>query len=109
MGNKSTAAAKTAPAKTTTKVALAVDPRASDAAGAAPNTAPPDQVKKDQEAATPRKRAALDEMVTVIVPKPFKLTDDKHGTKHYDVGIQEMTRSDATHWFAVANGVEIKE
>lgn len=47
------------------------------------------------------------DMVTVIVPKAFRLTDDAFREHAYDVGIQEMPRAHAEHNYSVANGVTI--
>jgi len=47
------------------------------------------------------------EMVTVIVPKGFKLTRDSGEPAIYAAGVQEMPLEDASHWFARAQGVKV--
>ncbi len=47
------------------------------------------------------------DMVTAIVPKAFRLTDDAFREHLYDVGIQEMPRAHAEHKYSIANGVTI--
>jgi hypothetical protein len=47
------------------------------------------------------------EMVTVTVPKEFKLQLDHFRQVIYKAGIQEMERLHAEHWWAKANGVTI--
>lgn len=47
--------------------------------------------------------------VTVVVPKAFTFTTDDHKQVKYGIGIQDMPRAHAEHWFSKAHGVEIKE
>jgi len=47
------------------------------------------------------------DMVTAIVPRQFRLTDDAFREHIYEVGIQEMPRAHAEHKYSVANGVTI--
>lgn len=47
------------------------------------------------------------DMVTVIVPKQFRLTDNAFREHAYEVGIQEMPRAHAEHKYSKANGVTI--
>ena len=52
--------------------------------------------------------AALEQdLVTVLVPKPFTLTRDGHQPIKYPAGMQEMPRMDADHWWSKVNGVEV--
>ena len=46
-------------------------------------------------------------MVTVTVPKMFKLRLDTHAETIVQAGIQEMSLELAEHWFSKANGVTI--
>lgn len=55
----------------------------------------------------PTKREA--ELVTAAVPRPLMLTDDNSVVHKYDVGVQDMPRAHAEHWYAKAHGVEIQE
>lgn len=48
-----------------------------------------------------------DEMVTAIVPKGFRLTLDDHSEVVINAGTQELPLSQASHWFAKANGVQV--
>lgn len=49
-----------------------------------------------------------EEVVTVNVPRPFRLTLDNHHEVRYDqIGAVLMPRSHAEHWYAQANGVTI--
>ena len=45
-------------------------------------------------------------MVTVTVPKAFKLRIDHHQVVEYKAGVQEMPLEHADHWYAKANKVE---
>lgn len=56
---------------------------------------------------TPATSADKD-MVTVVIPKAFKLACDDGEQITYEVGIQDMPRKHATHWFSKAQGVKIK-
>lgn len=47
--------------------------------------------------------------VTVMVPQKFTLTADDGVPVKYEVGIQDMPRSHATHWFSKVQGVEIHD
>lgn len=61
----------------------------------------------------PVKAAERDEAdkdtVTAIISKAFRLTDDGHRETHYDVGIVDMPRSHADHWYAKSMGVTFTE
>lgn len=46
-------------------------------------------------------------IVTVKIPRDFRLTLDSHHEVHYKAGIDEMPLEHALHWFAQANGVEV--
>jgi hypothetical protein len=50
---------------------------------------------------------ASSEMVTVAIPKQFNLTQDDGTTVVYKVGVADMPRDHAEHWYAVAHGVTI--
>lgn len=56
-----------------------------------------------------RERKAKLDLVTVVVPKQFKLTLDNHEVIAYRDGTYEMPRSHANHWYAKASGVTIYE
>ena len=49
----------------------------------------------------------LIDMVTVTVPRPFKLRVDNFREVTVPAGVQEMERELAEHWYSVANGVRI--
>lgn len=49
-----------------------------------------------------------EEMVTATVPKAFNLTLDAGHTIRINAGTQEMPRSHAEHWYALAHGVTVK-
>ena len=51
--------------------------------------------------------AEVKDMVTVVVPKDFKLMVDHNTTHLFKAGVQEMERWIAEHWYAVANGVKV--
>lgn len=54
-----------------------------------------------------RKEAQEDcEVITVTVPRRFVLTDNNGHEHTYEVGIQEMPRHHAEHWYAKNHGVE---
>lgn len=89
----------------------AADPR--DAAGstATPSTqhnplAPPGAAGKlptstsGAEPPQPRKRARVQDLVSVTVHTPFKLTDDDGVQHHYHAGTQDVPREHADHWYA---------
>ncbi len=60
-----------------------------------------------QEAVKQAKRSGED-IVTVVVPKAFKLTDDKYRLFEYEAGVIDMPLSHAEHKYSIANGVTIK-
>ena len=43
--------------------------------------------------------------VTATVPKAFRITDAGHRETIYEVGIVDMPRAHASHWYAEAMGV----
>jgi len=47
------------------------------------------------------------DMVTVTVPKGYKLRIDSHRELTVNAGVQQMERSLAEHWYSKANKVEI--
>ena len=51
---------------------------------------------------------ALDDspLVTVEVPKPYKMTLDDHRVVHVNAGVQDMKKYLADHWYSKANGVK---
>lgn len=49
------------------------------------------------------------DMVTVTVPKAFKLRIDHFREFDFKAGVQEMERSVAEHWYSKANGITIYE
>jgi hypothetical protein len=97
-------AVKTLPSRRATSVPNAVSNATDDAAQVIEEA---DEVKisLDQSlaAATPQ----VEELVTVIVPKPFKLTLDDHSEKNYPQGIYEMPVDHAGHWWARVSGVKV--
>ena len=50
---------------------------------------------------------ASTDLVPVMVPKGFMLTDDNHQTHKYSAGPQRMRRDHAEHWYSKANGVTL--
>jgi hypothetical protein len=64
-----------------------------------------DPLKGSAERTSPDDR----DLVTAIVPKPFKFTCDDGTTIDYDVGVQDMPKKHANHWWSKAQGVSIKE
>jgi hypothetical protein len=58
----------------------------------------------------PRRKALVDEvpdeLITVTVPKAYTLNADDGKVHQIPVGVQEMLRSHAEHWFSKAHGVE---
>lgn len=91
--------------------ATAVDPRGtrsaketkatSPAAAAAPVLAePPKPVKA-------RRKLMEEDMVTAVVPVPFKLTTDDHVMHDIAAGTQDLPRAWAEHDYAKAHGVTI--
>lgn len=91
-------------AKTPAAAQTSVDPRETG-----PTTTTPSS-DADTDVAPRKKRVAevIDEMVTVAVPKAFRLLTDV-GVHDYPAGIYEMLRSHAEHWYAQHFGVEIKD
>lgn len=67
------------------------------------------KVEAAVESAVAKVEAEVVDMVTVTVPRAFKLMLDHFHTKDFKAGIQEMERSHAEHWYAKASGVEIYE
>ena len=58
--------------------------------------------------AKPLEQAEVSEvLVTVTVPKAFKLRVDNDVVIDYRAGVQEMPVEHAEHWYAKANGVEV--
>lgn len=55
----------------------------------------------------PETDVAMQELVTVTVPKMFKLRKVDHSEITVAAGVQEMPRWMAEHWWSAANGVEI--
>lgn len=47
------------------------------------------------------------DMVTVTVPKAYKLRVDNFHEMDIVAGVQQMERCNAEHWYSVANGVAI--
>lgn len=47
-----------------------------------------------------------EEVVTVMVPKNFRFTDDQHRIHEYAAGVLEMPQSHSDHWFVQAQGVK---
>jgi hypothetical protein len=47
------------------------------------------------------------EMVTVVVPHRFTLTRDNRTPVTIFPGVQEMSLTDAAHWYSRANGVKV--
>jgi hypothetical protein len=98
------------PAKTTAKPqapAVGKDPR-----GAAPEQTTTAAAADEELKPRARTRVAeepVDEQVTVVVPRAFRLTvAGKTDPIHYEPGIYEMPRSHAEHWYSAHHGVEIK-
>lgn len=50
---------------------------------------------------------AVQERVTVVVPKPYTLTLDDGNVRHFQAGTQEMGVDDAAHWFSRSMGVKV--
>lgn len=49
-----------------------------------------------------------DEMLTVVVPSKYTLTREHNKAEvTFMPGVQEMRKSDATHWWSRANGVAV--
>ena len=56
-----------------------------------------------------RAEPSADEMVTVYVPKAFKLCDDEGRIEDIGPGKQQMSKARAEHWYVKANGVKPTE
>jgi hypothetical protein len=105
--------------KVRTPVKTAADPRQSAPAAkapAAPSAASPTTTPAADthfthahppEGKAP-KREKVD-LVSVTVPQAFNLTLDDHSRVRYEMGIQDMPREHAEHFYAKANGVEKNE
>lgn len=48
-----------------------------------------------------------EELVRVVVPKAYKLTDDSHRIFDYGPHTREMPPTHANHWYSKANGVSL--
>jgi len=103
-------------ADVTAPAAAVAAPWATPAANAAPSpeSAAPaspaaDTVVTETPPAEPAVKVAAEavDMVTVTVPRAFKLMLDYSHTKEFKAGIQEMERPHAEHWYSKACGVEI--
>lgn len=102
-----------------TAKAKAEDPRGSSkstTAAKAPAAAPRRKVDTvelapthPEDAAAPRRRKvdADDPMVTVTVPRPYRLQAEPGVISSYTAGVQEMPKSHAEHQYSVDNGVAI--
>lgn len=60
-----------------------------------------------QQEAVKLARRHGEDIVTAVVPKAFKLTDDRYRMFEYDAGVIDMPRSHAEHKYSIANGVSI--
>lgn len=112
-------AAGTAPAPTETSTPATQAPEATVVTQAtSTETAPPAPETQASEApqpdpqipveAKPLEQAEVSEvLVTVTVPKAFKLRVDNDVVIDYRAGVQEMPVEHAEHWYAKANGVEV--
>lgn len=49
---------------------------------------------------SPRRRTKVEDLVSVTVHTPFKLTDDNGVQHHYHAGTQDVPREHAAHWYA---------
>jgi len=82
-----------------------------EAASEAPAPATPEPDAPAQETTIVDKvekiEAEVVEMVTVTVPKAFKLRIDAFRELVVKAGVQEMERLHAEHWYSVANGVTV--
>jgi hypothetical protein len=121
--SKATEAAKKAAEATKRRTVT----EAAKAEDKAPNTnqPPDDQFKASGDTPVVKQRARLvtdntdggegeehqpakgDKMVTVNVPKAFRLTEDSGAVVAYPVGAQKMPESHANHWYAQAHGVTL--
>jgi hypothetical protein len=102
---KKTIAVKTLPSRRATNPPNAVS-NASDDAAEVIEEAGEVKISLDQSlAATPPTQEV--EMVTVIVPKPYKLTLNDHSEKNYPSGIYEMPLEHASHWWSRVSGVKV--
>lgn len=82
----------------------AADPRGSappvpPEAGAAKPTTPP-----AEDDPKPRKRK--EELVSVTIPRAFRLAHDDGTHTQYEPGVQDIPKSHADHWYTKAHGVE---
>lgn len=59
------------------------------------------------KAAAVQEAAAMDDLVDVVVPNPFRLVGQDHRARNYAAGTYPMPRAHAEHWFSKANGVKI--
>lgn len=89
---------------------------ASPPVSAAPVSAPPEALSTNVEPETIITKIEEEirevvgevvEMVTVTVPKAFKLRIDNFRELNIKAGVQEMEAELANHWYSKANGVEI--
>jgi len=64
-------------------------------------------LQKAANAAKGETEVVKEKMVTVTVPRAYKLRVDDHIEVPYKAGIQEMPESHANHWWSVNNGVEV--
>lgn len=81
-------------------------PRAADPRDA---TTPPEQSQEEEVAPRPRKRRADEDLVSVSVPRAFRLTLDTGAVVEIQPGIQDLPREQAEHPYSAANGVEIND
>lgn len=99
-------------AKNPPKVAAkapATDPRTTESASAPADATATAQPPEDDDVRPRRKSKPEEELVSVTVPRKFKLTKDDGMVVDIEAGIQDLPRGLAEHWYAKANGVELNE
>lgn len=66
---------------------------------------PPAKTPTVEEAA----KALGESLVSVIVPKAYRFTDDSHVVFDYDASTTKMPPTHANHWFSKAMGVKVRD
>jgi len=100
-------------ARTKVKVAAA-DPRQARTRTAVETPAAPKARRQiepgaliaNNQSARALEAAEAAELVTVLIPKDFRLTLDNHSPVEYKAGIDEMPVEHLNHWYVRAQGVE---
>lgn len=83
--------------------------KAADPRGSAPPAPPEAETKPPTAEDDPKPRRRKEELVSVTIPRAFRLAHDDGTHTQYEPGVQDIPKSHADHWYTKAHGVELND